>query len=69
MEGTGLVFDASKGWNSYQRLIMTHESDSLYNIDVIAPPALGKDEWYVEHTFSFNIDNKSTICRVPASTV
>lgn len=58
MEGTGLVFDASKGWNSYQRLIMTHESDSLYDIDVIAPPASGKDNWYVEHTFSFNIDNK-----------
>ena len=58
MEGTGLVFDASKGWNSYQRLIMTHESDSLYNIDVIAPPASGKDNWYVENTFSFNIDNK-----------
>ena len=58
MEGTGLVFDASKGWNSYQRLIMTHESDSLYNIDVIAPPTWGKDNWYVEHTFSFNIDNK-----------
>ena len=58
MEGTGLVFDASKGWNSYQRLIMTHESDSLYNIDVIAPPASGQDKWYVEHTFSFNIDNR-----------
>ena len=58
MEGTGLVFDASKGWNSYQRLIMTHESDSLYNIDIIAPPTWGKDNWYVEHTFSFNIDNK-----------
>mgnify|MGYP000219500382 CR=1 FL=1 len=59
MEGTGLVFDASKGWNSYQRLIMTHESDSLYTIDVIAPPTYGKDNnWYVEHTFTFNIDNK-----------
>lgn len=58
MEGTGLVFDASKGWNNYQRLIMTHESDSLYNIDVIAPPTWGQDNWYVENTFSFNIDNK-----------
>lgn len=60
MEGTGLVFDASKGWNSYQRLIMTHESDEKYSIDVIAPPANGQNVWTVEHTFNFDIDNKIT---------
>lgn len=60
MEGTGLVFDASKGWNSYQRLIMTHESDEKYSIDVIAPPAYGQTDWTVEHTFNFDIDNKIT---------
>ena len=60
MEGTGLVFDASKGWNSYQRLIMTHESDEKYSIDVIAPPAVGQTDWTVEHTFNFDIDNKIT---------
>lgn len=60
MEGTGLVFDASKGWNSYQRLIMTHESDEKYSIDVIAPPANGQTDWTVEHTFNFDIDNKIT---------
>ncbi len=58
MEGTGLVFDASKGWNSYQRLIMTHETDKEYSIDVIAPPAYGQNEWTVEHTFNFPIDNR-----------
>lgn len=58
MEGTGLVFDASKGWNSYQRLIMTHESDEKYSIDVIAPPTWGKDKCYVEYTFNFDIDNR-----------
>ena len=57
-EGTGLVFDASKGWNSYQRLIMTHESDEKYSIDVIAPPTWGKDKCYVEYTFNFDIDNR-----------
>ena len=60
MEGTGLVFDASKGWNSYQRLIMTHESEEKYSIDVIAPPAYGQTDWTVEHTFYFDIDNKIT---------
>ena len=60
MEGTGLVFDASKGWNSYQRLIMTHESDEKYSIDVIAPPANGQNKWTVEHTFNFAIDNRIT---------
>lgn len=60
MEGTGLVFDASKGWNSYQRLIMTHESEEKYSIDVIAPPANGQTDWTVEHTFNFDIDNKIT---------
>ena len=58
MEGTGLVFDASKGWNSYQRLIMTHETDKMYSIDVIAPPAYGQNDWTVEHTFNFPIDNR-----------
>ena len=60
MEGTGLVFDASKGWNSYRRLIMTHESEEKYSIDVIAPPAYGQTDWTVEHTFYFDIDNKIT---------
>ena len=60
MEGTGLVFDASKGWNSYQRLIMTHETDKEYSIDVIAPPAYGQNDWTVEHTFNFPIDNRIT---------
>lgn len=60
MEGTGLVFDASKGWNSYQRLIMTHESEEKYSIDVIAPPAYGQTDWTVEYTFYFDIDNKIT---------
>ena len=60
MEGTGLVFDASKGWDSYQRLIMTHESDAKYSIDVIAPPANGQNKWTVEHTFNFAIDNRIT---------
>lgn len=58
MEGIGLVFDASKGWDSYQRLIMTHESDEKYSIDVIAPPANGQNKWTVEHTFNFAIDNR-----------
>lgn len=58
MEGTGLVFDASKEWNSYQRLIMTHETDKMYSIDVIAPPAYGQNDWTVEHTFNFPIDNR-----------
>ena len=60
MEGTGLVFDASKGWDSYQRLIMTHESNEKYSIDVIAPPANGQNKWTVEHTFNFAIDNRIT---------
>lgn len=60
MEGTGLVFDASKEWDSYQRLIMTHESDEKYSIDVIAPPANGQNKWTVEHTFNFAIDNRIT---------
>lgn len=58
MEGTGLVFDASKEWNSYQRLIMTHETDKMYSIDVIAPPAYGQNDWTVEHTFNFPVDNR-----------
>ena len=69
MEGTGLVFDASKGWNSYQRLIMTHESDEKYSIDVIAPPTWGKDNvmWSILSTLI--LTTESTICRVLASTV
>ena len=65
MEGTGLVFDASKGWNSYQRLIMTHESDEKYSIDVIAPPTWGKDKCYVEYTFNFDIDNRINYLQGP----
>ena len=39
---------------------MTHESDEKYSIDVIAPPANGRTDWTVEHTFNFDIDNKIT---------
>lgn len=65
MEGTGLVFDASKGWNSYQRLIMTHETDKEYSIDVIAPPAYGQNDWTVEHTFNIAIDNRINYLQGP----
>lgn len=68
-EGTGLVFDASKGWNSYQRLIMTHESDEKYSIDVIAPPTWGKDNGMWSILSTLILTTESTICRVLASTV
>lgn len=38
-EGTGVVFQsAANSWTVYNRLIMTTETDSTYNVDVVAPP-------------------------------
>lgn len=55
--GTGIFFDASKGWTSYQRLIVTNsaldaDSNEVYKIDVMAPPSWNETAPKVEHTFT-----------------
>lgn len=56
-----MLFDASKGWNTYQRLILPIEKvidgKEYVSIDFIAPPTWGKDEPYVEHTLDIPFDN------------
>lgn len=60
-EGSGMLFDASKGWNTYQRLILPIEKvidgKEYVSIDFIAPPTWGKDEPYVEHTLDIPFEN------------
>jgi len=56
-EGTGIFFDASKGWNTYQRMLFTRtvsdeNGEDVYKIDVLAPPSYGESEPKVEHTFT-----------------
>ena len=60
-EGSGMLFDASKGWNTYQRLILPIEKvidgKEYVSIDFIAPPTWGKDEPHVEHTLDIPFEN------------
>lgn len=60
-EGSGMFFDASKGWNTYQRLIVptvkTIDDKEYVSIDFVAPPTWGKDAPYVEHTMTIDYDN------------
>lgn len=56
-DGTGVLFDASKGWNAYQRLLLIRNktdeaSKDFTSIDVIAPAGWGDDGPKVEHTFT-----------------
>ena len=59
-----MLFDASKGWNTYQRLILPIEKvidgKEYVSIDFIAPPTWGKDEPYVEHTLDIPFGNINT---------
>lgn len=53
----GFLFDASKGWNTYQRLVLprtatAEDGTPLTEVDVLAPPTYGQDDPTVEHTFS-----------------
>ena len=65
-EGTGVVFHAeANSWTVHNRLIMTTETDSTYNVDVIAPPTWGQTEAYVEKSFSFNLDNRINYLQSP----
>ncbi len=60
-EGSGMFFDASKGWNTYQRLIVptvkTIGDKEYISIDFVAPPTWGKDTPYVENTMTIDYDN------------
>lgn len=54
--GIAVFFDASKDWNTYQRLLLSRgakdeKGASLTAIDVIAPPGWGDTTTKVEHTF------------------
>lgn len=58
---TGILFDASEGWNSYQRLIVPksvkgEDGTALTQIDIYAPPSYGETEPKVEHTFQVPTD-------------
>ena len=65
-EGTGVVFQsAANSWSVYNRLIMTNETDSTYNVDVIAPPTWGQTKAYVEKSFSFDVDNRINYLQSP----
>lgn len=60
-EGSGLLFDASEGWNTYQRFLLprtvnTDDGREYTDIDIIAPPAYGETEMQVEHTFRVDFD-------------
>lgn len=55
-DGTGIFFDASKGWTTYQRMLFTNtvsdeNGNDVYQIEVMAPPSYGESEPQVEHTF------------------
>lgn len=57
-DGSGVLFDASKDWNTYQRLLMARTATAaetsdknMIAIDVIAPPGWNEDKPKVEHTF------------------
>lgn len=56
LDGVGMIFDASKDWNTYQRMIIprqetaTDGTETTY-VDVIAPPSYGETELKVEHSF------------------
>ena len=65
-EGTGIIFDASKDWNTYQRLVMTNETDGNYVLDIYASPTWGKSEAWLEHTFSMPIDNRINYLQGPS---
>lgn len=60
-QGSGMFFDGSHGWNSYQRLILVNdvvnddESETI-KLDIIAPPGWGATEPSVEHTFNIDFD-------------
>ncbi len=65
-EGTGIVFQsAANSWTVYNRLIMTSETASKYQVDIIAPPTWGQTEAYVEKTFSFDLDNRINYLQSP----
>ena len=60
-QGSGMFFDGSHGWNSYQRLVLVNdvvnadESETI-KLDIIAPPGWGETEPTVEHTFNIDFD-------------
>ncbi len=65
-EGTGVVFhSAANSWTIHDRLIMTTETDSTYQVEIIAPPTWGKTEAYVEKTFNFDLDTRITYLQSP----
>ncbi len=65
-EGTGVVFQsAANSWSVYNRLILTNETDSTYQVDVVAPPTWGQTEAYVEKSFTFDLDNRINYLQSP----
>lgn len=69
LEGSPMLFDASHGWNSYQRLVNpvsitevrdnadgTKDTVDVIRVDVIAPPGWSSNEPTVEHTFKIDFD-------------
>lgn len=70
-DGNFAFFDASKGWNTYQRLLLIHSGEGandkgLTYVDVLAPGGWGSEGPVIEHTFTTidsltNYSNGSTI--------
>lgn len=61
LNGAGILFDASEGWNTYQRVIVPRfetvgETDSIY-IDVYAPGGYNDKGPKLEHTFKLAGEN------------
>lgn len=69
LKGSPMLFDASHGWNTYQRLVNptsttrvrenadgTKDTIDVIRVDIIAPPGWTSDTPTVEHTFTIDFE-------------
>ncbi len=68
LNGAAILFDASEGWNSYQRVVIPRletvgdtdeDATNIINIDVYAPGGWNDSSLKLEHTFQVPEDNIS----------
>ena len=62
LESPAILFDASEGWNTYQRVLLTRkeavtDSTNNINIDVYAPGGWNDSKLKLEHTFTIPENN------------
>lgn len=62
LESPAILFDASQGWNTYQRVLLTSteaitDTTNMINIKVYAPGGWNDSELKLEHTFTIPEEN------------